>query len=138
MAKNRQSDRFIIVILCSILACMVFGMAIAGFYLQYGLRLVSPVSYSSFGPVVVRGSQFSIKATMALETRNEDASWAENHQPELDAALQTALLNADPQRIRGPEGVTYVQGMLRDAANAALKTRNVQEVLLTNFIVQSN
>ena len=46
------------------------------------------------------------------------------------------MANADPKRLREPEGVSYVQTILRDAANTALSTRNIEEALLTDFIVQ--
>lgn len=135
MAKARQTDTKVI-ILGSVLAIVLIGIVAGWLYISYIARPVATASFASFGPVVVRSSEFSIRATIAVQTRNEDAGWVKKHKKELDFALQAALGNVNAQRVRTPEGVTYVQEMLRDAANKALNTTNIQEVLLTDFIVQ--
>lgn len=134
-AKPRQTDTSVI-ILASALAVVLVGIVAGWLYISYLARPVASSSFASFGPMVVRSSEFSIKATIAVQTRNEDASWVKSHKKELDFALQAALGNVDAHRVRTPEGVTYVQEMLRDAANKALNTTHIQEVLLTDFIVQ--
>lgn len=136
MAKARQVDTNVIII-GGALAIVLIGLLSVWLYVSYSARPVSPSTYSSFGPMVVRSSELAIKATIAVQTRNEDASWLSSHEKELDFALQAALTNVDPKRLREPDGVTYVQATLRDAANAALNTRNIEEVLLTDFIVQA-
>lgn len=137
MAKARQSDNFTVSILIAV-TCAVLCMAIAWMYFDYKQRTASYIAYSNFGPLVVRGSDFSIRATVAVQTRNEDISWVENNEKAVNFALQAALAAADPKRVRTPEGVTYVQEMLRDAVNASLGTQNVQDILLTDFVVQTN
>ncbi len=134
-AKPRQTDT-IVIILGSVLAVVLIAIVAGWIHMSYIARPVAAFSFASFGPVVVRNSEFSIRATIAVQTRNKDAGWVAKHKKELDFALQLALGNADAQRVRTPESVTYVQEMLRDAANKALNTTNIQEVLLTDFIVQ--
>ncbi len=136
MAKARQVDTNVIII-GGALAIVLVGVLSVWLYVSYSSRPVSSSTYSNFGPVVVRSSEFAIKATIAVQTRNEDANWLASHKRELDFALQAALSSVDPQRLRGPDGITYVQTTLRDAANTALNTRNIEEVLLTDFIVQA-
>ncbi len=134
--KTRQIDTNVIVI-GGALAIVLIGMLSVWLYFSYSNRPVPPSTYASFGPVVVRSSEFAIKATISVQTRNEDAKWLASHKKELDFALQAALANVDHQRLREPEGITYVQTILRDAANTALNTRNIEAVLLTDFIVQA-
>ncbi len=136
MAKARQVDTNVIII-GGALAIVLIGLLSVWLYFSYSARPVSPSTYASFGPVVVRSSEFSIKATIAVQTRKEDADWLNSHKKELNFALQAALANVDSKRLREPEGVSYVQTILRDAANTALNTRNIEEVLLTDFIVQA-
>ncbi|MES2026548.1 MAG: flagellar basal body-associated FliL family protein [Pseudomonadota bacterium] len=141
MVKTKQSGNLLITILGGTLAIgavVAIGIAIAWFYFKPSAQQLSPIAYSNFGPMVVRSSQLSIKATVALQTHKEDAAWVQRNKAALDVALQAALANVDSQRVRTPEGAAYVQEMLRDVANATLKTRSVQEVLLTDYIVQSN
>lgn len=135
-AKARQIDTNVVII-GGAFAIVLIGVMSIWLYFSYSARPVSPSTYASFGPLVVRSSEFSIKATIAVQTRMEDAKWLASHKKELDFALQTALANFDPKRLREPESVTYVQTTLRDAANKALNTRNIEEVLLTDFIVQA-
>lgn len=136
MPKAQQADTSMI-ILGSAVAIVVIGILTLWFYLSYGARHVPVIAYSDFGPMVVRNSEFSVKASFSVQTRTEDAAWLTQHQKELAFALQAALADADGARLRGPEGVQYVQDMLRDAANTALKTRSIESVLLTDFIVQA-
>jgi flagellar basal body-associated protein FliL len=73
-----------------------------------------------------------------VQTANEQESWAENNKQRVEYALNTALSNVDQERVRQPDGIAYLQGVLRDSVNRELNTKNVQEVLLTDFIIQSN
>ncbi len=134
--KASQIDTNVIII-GGALAIVLIGMLSIWLYFSYISRPVSPSTYASFGPVVVRSSEFAIKATIAVQTRKEDAKWLASRKKELDFALQAALANVDLKRLREPEGITYVQTILLDAGNAALNTRKIEEVLLTDFIVQA-
>ena len=136
MAKAKQTEMNAAIIGAT-LALVVIAVLAVWFFLSYRALPVASSSYTSFGPVVVRSSQFSVKTSYAVQTRNEDEEWAKKHQKELNFAVQAALANADPQRLRDPDSVTYLQEMLRDAANTALNTRNVEAILLTDLIVQA-
>lgn len=137
MARAKQSDNSAAYILITVV-CAVICVAMMWMYFDYKQRTASYLAYSDFGPIVARGADFSIRASVAVQTRNEDTSWVETNKKAVSIALQAALASADPTRVRAPEGVTYVQGMLRDAVNASLGTQNVQEILLTDFVVQGN
>lgn len=136
MAKVRQADTSII-ILGSAVAIVVIGILAVWFYLSYNTRHVPTIAYENFGPLVVRNSEFSVKTSFAVQTRNADAAWLAQHKRELDFALQAALVNADAQRLRAPDGINYVQELLREAANQALNTHSIESVLLTDFIMQT-
>jgi flagellar basal body-associated protein FliL len=137
MARVKQSDNFAAYILIAVV-CAVMCVVMTWMYFDYKQRTASYLAYSDFGPIVARGSDFSIRASLAVQTRNEDTAWIEKNKKAVNSALQAALASADPVRARAPEGVTYVQGMLRDAVNTSLGTQNVQEILLTDFIIQGN
>jgi flagellar basal body-associated protein FliL len=137
MARAKQSDNFAAYILITVV-CAVICVAMMWMYFDYKQRTASYLAYSDFGPIVARGADFSIRASVALQTRNEDTSWVEKNKKAVNTALQAALASADPARVRTPGGLTYVQEMLRDAVNASLGTQNVQDILLTDFIIQTN
>ena len=76
----------------------------------------------------MRSSEFAIKATIADQTRNEDANWLAKNKKELDFALQAALANVDPKRLREPEGLSRgcaefcVNGVSLNPATSVLQT----------------
>ncbi|HEV7856859.1 MAG TPA: flagellar basal body-associated FliL family protein [Herminiimonas sp.] len=135
--KPKQSDKFLPYIVATALTVVVIGFVAAWFYFKQNNRLESQVAYATFGPMVVSGSSFSIRATVTVQTDSDHASWLNGSRQSLNLALQNALTQTDPQRVRKSDGILYLQGMLRDAANGALQTKNVHEILLTDFIIQS-
>lgn len=135
--KPKQADNFILYVVGGALAFVLLGYGIAWFYFQQNNPPGSPVVYATFGPTVVRAPTFSIKATIVVQADRDDAVWLDKNNEKLDLALKNALAKADPVMVHKPDGVVYMQGMLRDAANGALKTKNVQEILLTDFIIQA-
>lgn len=141
MLRFRQSGNSLLAILVGIVAVMIAiaaGIGFAWYYLQADKKHVPPIAYTSFEPIVVRASAFAVKTTIVLQTSPEEAAWVQSNKPALKVALQTALNSADVERVKSPEGIAYVQGLLRDAANKSLQTRSVQEVLLTDYVVQLN
>ncbi|MNK04601.1 Flagellar basal body-associated protein FliL [compost metagenome] len=141
MVRARQSGNSLLAIIVGMLAVMIAiaaGIAFAWYYLEADKKHVPPIAYSSFDPIVVRSSGFAIKTTIVLQTAPEEAAWVQGNKAALTVALQTALASADLERVKTPDGVAYVQGLLRDAANKALQTRSVQEVLLTDYVLQLN
>jgi flagellar basal body-associated protein FliL len=136
--KPKQSDNFILYVVGGALMFVLIGFGIAWVYFQQNNPFGPPVAYATFGPIIVREPDFSIKATIVVQTSGDNASWLDNNKKQLDFALQNALSKADPLLVHKPDGLAYVQGMLRENTNGALKTQNVQEILLTDFIIQAN
>lgn len=137
MAKGGQSDNFAVSILI-VIVCAAICVAMMWMYFDYKQRTASHIAYSNFGPMVVRSSDFSIRATIAVQTRNADLSWLQDNESAVNFALQAALAKADPVRVRTADGVAYVQTLLRDSVNGALGTQAVQDIVLTDFLIQKN
>jgi flagellar basal body-associated protein FliL len=136
--KEKQSDNFTLYVVGGALAVVLVGFVVAWFYFQQSRQMEPTVAYSTFGPMVVRASEFSVRATVTVQTDNDHASWMDANKKQLDYALQTALGQIDPDKARKPDGITYLQTTLQQATNGALKTNNVQQILLTDFIIQTN
>lgn len=137
MAKKGQSDNSTVYILLTVV-CAILCAAMLWMYFDYKQRTASYVAYANFGPMVVRNSDFSIRATVAVQTRSADVSWFESNKGAVNFALQAALAKADPALVRKPDGVTYVQGLLRNSINSRLGTHAVQDIVLTDFLIQQN
>lgn len=138
MANKGQSANSTVYILLAVV-CAILCAAMAWMYFDYKQRsTASHVAYARFGPMIVRNSEFSIRATVAVQTRNADISWFESNKGAVNFALQAALAKADPSLVRKPDGVAYVQGLLRDSINGRLGTQAAQDIVLTDFLIQQN
>tara|TARA_R110001599_G_scaffold64023_3_gene178816 strand:- start:428808 stop:429224 length:417 start_codon:yes stop_codon:yes gene_type:complete len=122
-----------------ILALLVvaLGFAAAWFYFKPA-SIEAPFAYTDFGPIVVRTSQYSLKTKLSLQTSNDDVKWAEENRVKMKVVLENTMAGLDFDQVRSTGGVAYVENSLRDAANHEFGTQNVQKILLTDFIIQSN
>ena len=138
MAKVVKKDRSIAITAGVSLLVLVIGFGLTWLYLQYANTVRPDVAYAAFGPLRVDAPAYSIAARLALQTSPGDAAWAKKNHKQLELVFKEALNNADPERIRAPNGLVALQKSLAEASNAALKTTKVQQILFTDFIMQSN
>jgi flagellar basal body-associated protein FliL len=140
MAKPapKQDDHFILYTVGGALVFVLIGFLVAWFYFKQSAHLQPRVAYVTFGPMVVRSTDYSIRTSLAVQTASEQEAWVEDNKQRLEYVLQSALSHVDEQRVRQPDGIAYLQNTLRNEVNRNLNTGNVQEVLLTDFIIQSN
>ncbi len=135
--KTAQSDNTAAYILLALVIAVICAFS-AWMFFQYQARTAAGVAYTNFGPIVVRGSDYSLRATVSVQSRSANASVIDDRQQQIDFALQTALANLDSARARRADGVAYVQEAMRDSVNLVLGTQAVEDVLLTDFIIQQN
>ncbi|MBC7499465.1 MAG: flagellar basal body-associated FliL family protein [Herminiimonas sp.] len=133
-----KKERSIVVTASLVVAALVVAFAMTWIYLQYASKVRVDVAYAPFKPVVVRAQDYSIAASFVLQTSTADAAWVAKNQKQLEAVLQEALNEADANGIRAPNGLQALQVSLRNISNEALQTTKIQQVLLTDFIIQSN
>jgi flagellar basal body-associated protein FliL len=140
MAKPSPTprDNFLLYTVGGALTLVFVGFVLGWLYFERNASLQPQVAYVSFGPLVVRASTYSIRTSLAVQTSSAQESWIEDNKQRLQYAVEAALSNIDEQRVRQPDGVAYLQDTLRDRLNHDLSTGNVQDVLLTDFIIQSN
>lgn len=119
------------------LLVVAIGFAAAWFYFKPA-TVTSPFSYTEFGPIVVRTSQYSLKTKLSLQTSNDNLQWANANRIKMKAVLENTMAGLDFDQVRSAGGIAYVEKTLRDAANQQFQTQNVEGILLTDFIIQSN
>jgi flagellar basal body-associated protein FliL len=119
------------------LLVVALGFAAAWFYFKPA-TVVAPFTYTDFGPIVVRTSQYSVKTKLSLQTSNDHAKWANENRIKMKAVLENTMAGLDFDQVRSPGGVAYVENTLRAAANKQFQTHNVEKILLTDFVIQSN
>ena len=136
-APPPASDNFLRYAVITALLVVVVGFASAWIYFNSKPE-APPFAYSDFGPIIVRTSQYSLKTKLSLQTSDDNVSWVKDHRAQMTAVMEKFMATLDFDRVRAPGGLTYVQDVLRDAANSEFHTDNVQNILLTDFIIQSN
>ncbi|HVL75813.1 MAG TPA: hypothetical protein VM406_07335 [Noviherbaspirillum sp.] len=117
------------------LAMLMIGFGAAWAWLQHAERQRVTSSFTMLKPLAVSGSGHSVGATLAVKTSEADKRWAGQNRAGLEAALQQALLGADPARALAPNGLVELQHSLRQVANGSLSTDKIQEIVITDFLV---
>lgn len=132
-----QSDNTVAYILLAVLSACVLAFA-AWMYFQFKARTDAAVAYTSFGPMVVRSNDFSLRTTVSIQSRHANATAVQAQEKQIGYALQAGLSNLDSTRARQPDGITYVQQVARDAVRGVVGQQMAEEVLVTDFIIQEN
>lgn len=88
--------------------------------------------------MVVRSNDFSLRATVSIQSRHANAATLQAQEKQIGYALQAGLSGLDPKRARQPDGISYVQQVARDSVRGVLGQQMAEDVLVTDFIIQEN
>jgi flagellar basal body-associated protein FliL len=95
------------------------------------------VSYSQFGPYQIETQNFSISASLAVETDRDDASWPNSNRQTLNIIFKKVLADTDVKTLKAANGLQLLQDALTKGCATELHTKNVKAVILTDFVVQT-
>jgi flagellar basal body-associated protein FliL len=107
-------------------------------YLNVSIERDAGVSYATLDPVNVTTRGFTLRATIAIQTRAGKAEWAAKNKAKLQNVFQKTLSAADPASMRSAAGIQALQAQLKDDANRALGTENLEAVYVTDFLVMDD
>lgn len=133
--KQSAHDHVLLYTIAAALVVLAIGFVLASFYRQQAERKSVEITYIGFPGVAVSRDGHSIRASFAVRVSVADAEWASTQKQPLEHVMKQALMEADPVRVRAPEGLKALQEGVRSASNAALKSNRVQEVLVTDLLV---
>ncbi len=88
--------------------------------------------------MVVRSNDFSLRTTVSVQSRHANATALQAQEKQIGYALQAGLSNIDPEKVRQPDGIAYVQQVARDSVRGVLGPQMAEDVLVTDFIIQQN
>lgn len=135
MAKRSARDKLLIRIVAIALAVLAAGFAGVWLYLQHLQKQKTEVRYLILPSIAISHSGHSISASFGVRTNGADAEWVASNKTVLEQVMKRGLMEADPQRVRAPNGIHQLENTLREASNASLHTDKVQEVLVTDLLV---
>ncbi|MDY7573167.1 flagellar basal body-associated FliL family protein [Actimicrobium sp. CCI2.3] len=137
MATPKSRDKVTLIAIGLIIFFLVASFAAVWFYRHEQARIVLRQNYTVVGPMVVSTDEYSVGTTMALETSAENAGWASKNQPAIRAVIETTLRSLDAQQVHLPGGLAALQVALTAAVNREMKTDKVEQILLTDFLLQT-
>jgi flagellar basal body-associated protein FliL len=136
-AKTAAQDYSIVYAVGIALFCLILGFVLVSSGLRHSQRVKSTVAYAHLEPVLVRVQGYAFSASIAIQTSAGDAKWAARNRHTLSDLFQTEMAKANPQQLRAPNGLLPLQETLKQAANTALHTEQVQNVLITDFLMEA-
>ncbi len=137
MAKPKSRDRFTLIAIGLIIFLLLASFAAVWFYRHEQAKTAIRQNYTMVGPLVVSTDEYSVGTSMALETSAENAEWASKNQPAIRAVIETTLRSLDAQQVHLPGGLAALQVALTEAVNKGMKTDKVEQILLTDFLLQT-
>lgn len=123
------------------LACVVLVFVVIWAYFKpvlYQFKFTPDVAFASFGPIHIENRGYTFNASLALQTRPDDARWARDNKKKLNDLLFRALYDTNPEIMRSPAGLVQVQETLAKTANTAFERPYVLQVLFTDFVIQTD
>ena len=137
MAHTPKRDRFVTHTTLAVVSLLLLAFAGFAWYWRGVQRPDMAARYAIVGPLTISTEGYSTSARVAVQTSTADAEWAIANQAALRRAIETTLTALDPQQVHAPGGLQALQRQLTDAANQALHTDKVKQMLLTDFILQT-
>jgi flagellar basal body-associated protein FliL len=132
------ADKSVKITITLLIGALVIGFAAIGLWWQSGRAATPSVSYLLIGPLVVSDARFSLKASLAIQINTDHADWAKQHQAALRQQIETALLALEPEQVRAPGGLQALQTQLNNTLARQPGNQNVEQILLTDFILQTD
>jgi len=133
--KSGTQDRLLPLVIGAAFLTLAVGFAAVWFYLQYTQKREAETRYLTLPSIAISRDGHSIRAGLAVRTTGNDADWAAGNKRALEQVMARTLMEADPVRVRTPDGIAELQQAFRQAGNAFLRTDKVREVLVTDLLV---
>lgn len=138
MPKPAPRDQFVTTTTIVIVALLLLSFGVFGLYWQ-GLRHVDEsVSYAIVGPLTISTEAYSMAARVAVQTSKDNADWARKNQAALRRIIEIELAAVNPQKVHAPGGLLMLQHILKEAAIRDLRTDKIEQMLFTDFILQTD
>lgn len=138
MAKPNSDNRFTNIAITLILLLLVAVFAALWFYRIRTPVADSRVNYAIVGPLVISTDDYSLGTRIAIQTTLNDTEWAAKNQPAMRTLIETTLRSVDPEQVRKSGGLAALQLLLKDIVNQGLQTKKVEQILLTDFLLQTD
>ena len=138
MASSNRRDRFVFIAISAIVGVLLCAFVGTWFWWRQSHPASVVLDYAMIGPLVVSTDAYSVSTRLALQSDSADAAWIKQHDAVLRRTLESALMSLDPQQVRAPGGLAALQLRLLETIHRQLATEKIEQLLLTDFILQTD
>lgn len=138
MSKVSSQDNFVAYVAAAVVVSLVSIFVFTWSQTRTNVPAKPEVSYSKFGPYVVENQNYSVTATITVQTSREDASWPNSNRQTLNVIFKKVLANIDAKTLKSPNNLQLIQDALIKGCDDAMPAKHVQAVLLTDFVIEPN
>ena len=128
----------LIVYLSVIAFAAIFGVLLAWvLHYQQQQQLASPdKTYVKMGTVRFQMADFSVRATFALQSTNEDLEWLNQNKSKVQKFLDTRLQDEKPATLVSSRAqkLPELQATMTEELNKKFPEAHIQQVLFTEFL----
>ncbi len=135
---DTSQDNLVAYVASVVIVALAIVIGIGWYYFQSTERIRVDVAYAKVGPLKVQTQGFTIRTTVAVQTRPNNDRWTLEQRRILESVFQKTLAETDPKTILTADGMQALQNLLKNAGNMALNTSVVQGVVLTDFLLVAN
>lgn len=136
--QHPPENENLVVYLSVIVFAAIFGVLLAlVYYYQQQQKLPgSDQSYTKMGTMRFQLNDFSMRATLALQSGNDDLEWMNKNRNAVQQFLEESLKNTKPATLTSskPEKLQQLQNELTEELNKKFPQAHVQQVLFTEFL----
>ncbi|HSY28443.1 MAG TPA: hypothetical protein VK832_13120 [Burkholderiaceae bacterium] len=137
MSNAVAQDNFVAYVAAAVVVSLVSIFVFTWSQTRSNAPPVPEISYSQFGPYQIETQNFSISASLAVETTRDDAAWPNSNRQTLNIIFKKVLADTDMKTLKAVNGLQLLQDALTRGCDTELHTKYVKAVLLTDFVVQT-
>jgi len=138
VSKVGSQENFFAYVAAAVVIGLVSIFVLSWSHLKTSGKLASEVSYTRFGPYRIDTQNYSLTASLAVQTSGDDAGWAEHNREALNVIFKQVLAGSDPKSIKAPNRLQILQDALMKACSNAFGPKIVQSVFMTDFTFEIN
>lgn len=138
MTQINKRDRFVTIAIGVIVTVLVCALGAGWVWWRQANPSIAAPAFTVIGPIVSSTEKYSVSARIALQTGGDNAEWVKKNNTVLRGILEAALQSLEPRQVHATDGLLAVQTQLLSAIEQQLNTDKIEQLLLTDFILQSD
>ena len=137
ITKKPTNNENWIVYIAAIAFAIAMGVFFVWLYYYQNNRQSTPEqTFSQMNTVRLQLQDFSLRATLTLQSAEDDAAWIKKNRRQVEGFLESTIRDAPAEELNtsSPDKIPQLQDKLTEALNKQFPKANIQQVLITEFL----